>query len=181
MDLADLRALLEEHAHTIFAFMDYEPTLATDDHLAATLGFWFGSPRWAETGHRFVHLGSDGTGGQIAAWIRPGAQPPHPVVLFGSEGGRGVLAASPADWARIVAHASFIDDYDTPASATPYRAYLDEKQYSPEDVARARLHLDAYRAAVEDRFGSIPPLEELIDELEDLNAVFLAWVEGCCG
>jgi hypothetical protein len=105
MDLEALRTWLVEHVHDIAACMDYEPTLDTDEELARTLGHWFGSTRWAASGHRFVHLGIDGTGGQFAAWIRPNAPAPYPVVLFGSEGGRGVLASSPLRWAQILAHA----------------------------------------------------------------------------
>ncbi len=181
MDLPTLRALLEQHTHTIFAFMDYEPTLRSERDLTATLGFWFRSSDLAHTGHRFVSLGSDGTGGQIAAWLRPGVPPPYPVVLFGSEGGLGVLAASPADWARVVAHAPFIDDYVEPARATSYAAYLDESQNSPESVARAQWKLDSYRDAVEELLGPVPALEELIEGLEELNAEFRVWVEGCRG
>ncbi len=179
MDLPALRTFLEEHAHTIFAFMDYEPTLESEQALARTLGFWFRDDGWAATGHRFVHLGIDGTGGQIAAWIRPGAEPPYPIVLFGSEGGRGVLAATPADWVRVIAHAPFIDDYVHPATATTYSAMLDENEHSPEQVARAQHHLDIYRDAVEDLLGALPPLEQLIDGLDELNREFSAWMNGC--
>jgi len=57
-------------------------------------------------------------GSQFAAWMRPGGAD-APVVYFGSEGVRGVLARSPRDWALAIAHALWIDEYpgdDEPAA-----------------------------------------------------------------
>jgi len=175
----ELQDWLTEHIDRIVAFVDYEPTIESEEELAETFGYWFGSGRWAEAGHRFVHLGIDGTGGQFAVWLRKGAQAPHPVVLFGSEGGRGVLATTPARWAQILAHAPTIDDYEEPASLSAEGNWmLDPGESDPDEVEEARGLLAEYRAAVEARFGPLPALDELTAGLAELNAEFIAWIEA---
>jgi hypothetical protein len=74
MTAEELQAWLETHIYDIHAFMDYEPTIDSDDELMTTLGYWFRRDDWREAEYRFVHLGIDGMGSQFAAWIRPGAE-----------------------------------------------------------------------------------------------------------
>jgi hypothetical protein len=166
----ELRAWLTEHIGEIFRFMDYEPTLDSEDELATTLGYWFAGDAWKAAGYRFVHLGIDGTGSQIAAWIRPQATQ-IPVVLFGSEGGAGVLAASCEDWAKCIAYAPYIEEYPNDE---------DDRLWIPEDEddADAKAAQQAYKKAVEKRFGVLPPFEDLIADIDDLDEEFVTWVES---
>jgi hypothetical protein len=185
MDTEALRGLLAEQVDSIFAFMDYE-VVCDDADLASTLDAWLGSARWKESGHRFVHLGIDGSGGQFAAWIRPGAEEPHPVVFFGSEGGRGVLAASPGAWAKMLASWITVNEYDYSGpdeddsphdrpSTVSARGVYDHDD--PDDIARAKAALAGYRTAVEAKLGATPSLERLQEGASELNPEFLAWVE----
>jgi len=52
---------------------------------------------------------------------------------------------------------------------------LDEDQ-DEEELQEARDALASYRADAERRFGSIPTLDELTDDLEALNEEFADWV-----
>lgn len=169
MSPEELRAWLSERIDEIVQFMDYEPTLESEEELATTLGYWFAGDAWKTAGYRFIHLGIDGTGSQIAAWIRPDAAQ-IPVVLFGSEGGAGVLAASCEDWAKCVAHAPFIDEY--PDDDAPR---LSASEVEDDEGLAAQ---NAYKEAVQQRFGSLPPLEQLTADLDELDEEFVTWVES---
>ena len=69
------QAWVQHYVQTICAFMDYEPTVSTDEELEATLrDHWFRDPAWNSPGYRFHSLGCDGTGGQFALWVRPGGE-----------------------------------------------------------------------------------------------------------
>lgn len=193
MTPTDLQGWLSDHIDHISRFMDYEATIDSEEALADTLDAWLGGEGWRGNGHRFVHLGIDGMGGQFAAWVRPddvedagdGSGSGPPVVLFGSKGGRGVLARSPEAWAQIVAWAPFIDEYggdpsfgaeDGETAPIPLKA---EGSWMLEDAEpETREALEAYRAAVEARFGELPPLEELAAGREALDAEFRAWVDA---
>lgn len=164
MTIDDLRAWLEKYIDDICSFMDYEPSLDSERELRKTLGYWFDDKQVDLGGHRFVHLGIDGTGSQLAAWIRPGAEGPPPVVIFGSEGESGVLVASPRDWALAIAHCPFFDTEEEPA------------RLSVEGCEDPKA-LGKYQTAVERKLGEIPDLEELTEGLEDLNAELEAWME----
>lgn len=197
MTPTDLQHWLTTHIDQIVRFLDYEPTIDTDEELADTLDAWLGGADWRGSGHRFVHLGIDGMGGQFAAWVRPedagdeknGESGEPPVVLFGSEGGRGVVARSPEAWAQIVAWAPFVDEYggdpgfgaeDGEATPIPLEAessWLLKDPMSPEEGEAAREALEEYRAALEERFGEMRPLEELAAGREALDAEFRTWVE----
>lgn len=171
MTAEELQAWVDEHIDDIVCFMDYEPTIETDEDLAGTLRYWFDREDWND-GQRFVHLGIDGMGSQFAAWVRPGSNE-TPIVYFGSEGGRGVLVGSPRDWALALAYAPWIDEYPTddgPAGLT---------EGEVEDEAQEAL--ESYRGALQARFGAVPSLEQLTSGLEDLNKEFLAWVESRLG
>ena len=176
MDTTELRAWLELHCMDVFAFMDYEPTLSSDDALAGTMDAWFGTDAWRATGHRFVDLGTEGSGSLFAAWIRPGAVEPFPVVLLGSEGGRGVLASSPARWAQLVAHAPLIDDCHEPASAVVRSDEELDEAFQRAAGRDPRASLRAYRDACAARFGPLPTRDDLTGGLDALNGELLAWV-----
>jgi len=164
MNTAQLRSWLEKHIDDICSFMDYEPTLDSDEELRRTLGYWFDDQEVDLGGHRFVHLGIDGTGSQLAAWFRPGVDGPPPVVIFGSEGGTGVLVATPRDWAFALAHCPFFDTDEEPARLTV------------EDCEDEQA-LGRYQRAVERKLGDLPGMDELTEGLEDLNTEFAAWLE----
>ena len=188
MTLDELITWLEEHVQSIFRFTDYEVTRESEAELADILGtYWFRAPdTWNQPGYRFVHLGHDGTGGHVAAWIRPGAEEPPPVVFFGSEGGRGVLALTPQRFASALAHGAMIveypglgdDDDDAPARLEPDSWMLDPDEVDAEAASEASAALDAYRSAHDARFGPPAPLEDLTAGLDALNAEFCGWVRG---
>lgn len=183
MTLEELCAWLEQHGDRITMFMDYQVRLDDEAGLASTLGYWFGSDAWQTDGMHFVHLGTDGTGGPFAAWIREGIED-IPVVQFGSEGGRGVVAKSCADWAKIIAHAPGVREYGTDDLVELDERsnwMLDENENDPEDIAASRAALEAYRDAVEVRFGVLPAFEELTADLASEARTFAAWVEEVLG
>ena len=178
----ELQAWLETHTADIVCFMDYEPSIETDEELATTLGYWFDSEMWSDSGYTFTHLGIDGMGSQFAAWHRPGAEQEPPIVYFGSEGGRGVLVRSPEDWVQIIAHAPTIDEYpsdDGPAILTRESFFLSSED--PQEAEEARTALARYSAAVTAVYGEVPPLSELTSGLDSLNQDFLEWVQTCVG
>jgi alkanesulfonate monooxygenase SsuD/methylene tetrahydromethanopterin reductase-like flavin-dependent oxidoreductase (luciferase family) len=175
MEAQDLQRWLEDHVQEIFQFMDYEATIESDEQLAVTLGYWLGDENWREqTDHRFVHLGIDGTGSQVAAWMRPEEDGPPPIVFFGSEGGVGVLTATPLNWALLIAHAPWLNEY--PSDGGPARAVaLDDVD---DDGAEA---LADYRDAVTERFGELPSFDDLTSDIDDLNEAFEQWVSDIVG
>lgn len=177
MDIPTLQAFLATHIGTLHTFLDYEASI-DDDRLDDTLKAWFGGTRWHHSGHRFAHLGIDGRGGEFAVWIRPGAEAPHPVVVLGGEGGRGVLVASPAAWAQVLAHAVHIDDYADPAKMTANGSYAlsdDAGECEREDAEEA---VAKYRAAVTAELGPIPAFDTLTAGLDALNVEFGAFVDA---
>lgn len=168
----DLRDHLTEHVHDIHAFMDHEATLMSDDEFAHLLAHWFANPAFDARGHRFVHLGHDGSGSHFAAWLRPDADD-VPVVLFGSEGGTGVLADTIDRWPHILAHAPWISEgHDEPSHVTSLPSSLLEEDEHAEEA------LKAYREATAEQFGPLPPLEALLTGLDPLDDAFQSWVQS---
>ncbi len=177
MDEAALQAWLTAHIGDLMMFLDYEASI-DDERLTDTLQSWFGGTRWHESGHRFIHLGQDGSGGQFAVWVRPGASAPHPVVVLGSEGGRGVLVGSPTAWAQVLAHGVSIDDYNEPAVLHAGKAWSLSDGVGEDERAEAQEALATYRAAVETELGPLPPFEELTAGLDSVNDEFGAFVDA---
>jgi hypothetical protein len=175
--VAELRTWLQEHVHEITAFMDYQPTtLSSDRDFAHTLReHWFQTRRWNRPRYRFVHLGHDGLGGEVAAWVRPGSKEPPPIVFFGSEWGHGVLALTPKAWAQALAYAPSIVECGAPSRLDAEgNWYFDDDV--PDFAAKATTAVETYREAVISHFGELPSLEALADGLEPLNEEFLAWI-----
>jgi len=167
----ELQAWLTQHCGAIMYFMDYEATIESDESLSQTLDAWFNSDAWRASGHRFIHLGIDGRGGQFALWVAPESTPPYPVVLFGSEGEVVVLCANPQAWAQIIAHAPGVNDFEEPARVVP----ADDDDDPDEEAAEA---LERYRRAVNDHFGTYASLDDLTRGLDALNTRFLAWINA---
>lgn len=183
MTAEELQAWLEENIDLIVAFMDYEPTIDSDEELAMTLGFWFDNDAWNDRGDHFAHLGIDGMGSQFAAWQRPGDEGPPPIVYFGSEGGCGVLVRTPMDWVMALAHAPGIDEYPAEGQArldTESNWMLDAEQ-DDEMVEEARTALAEYQGIVQERFGAINDLDSLTADLDEINAEFAAWIAARTG
>lgn len=177
----ELTEWLREHAAQIFAFTDYEIALSSEEDLRAVLGeSWFRDADWNEPGYRFLHLGHDGTGGEVALWLRPGDERSPPVVFFGSEGGTGVLAPSPDAWVKALAYGPAILEYADVETATS-RLSIEENEYlaadaDPAQKTEAEEHLDAYRRATIARFGSLPPFDELVAVDEADQRELKEWV-----
>jgi hypothetical protein len=161
--------------------MDYEPSIYDEDDLADTLNYWFDTPSWRDGGHRFLHLGIDGTGSQVAAWVRPGHEPDAttPVVFFGSEGERTVLAASPLDWAFMIAHAPGLWGSFEPMASL--REDEEDEFYEDEDEERPSQLLARYHELVENTHGEVPSFEELRGRASVLDEEFVTWVDGVQG
>lgn len=183
LTVLDLRAWLLEHADAIAGFMDYEATLEDDDAFAQSLGDWFGEEDWNPSGYGFVHLGHDGAGSVVAAWLHDGEEAHEaPVILFGSEGGYGVLTPSPWAWAQAITHAPALDEHDSDAPLSPDANWmLDPDDNDPEDLADAQADLASYQAAAAARFGQAPDFEALIDVSEALREELAEWIEGVLG
>ena len=169
MSVEELQAWLTGRIGDITGFMDYESADYGEEGLADTLDSWFDTPRWRGPGHRFHHLGIDGTGSQVAAWVRAGsaADEPAPVVFFGSEGELSVLARRPLDWAFLLAHAPALWDMSAPMLSL-----------REDEDERSKAALASYREGVENTFGAIPTFESLRDGVAPLDAELLAWVDG---
>ncbi len=178
MTAEELQAWLEDNVDLIVAFMDYEPTIDSNEELAMTLGFWFDNDAWNTRGDSFVHLGIDGMGSQIAAWHRPGDDGPPPIVYFGSEGGAGVLVRTPLDWAMALAHAPGIDEYpdDGPACLDPEANWMLDDEQDDDLIEEARGALAQYREQVQSKFGSLSDLDTVTSDLDELNAEFTNWI-----
>jgi len=169
----DARAWLSEHAAAIRAFTDYDPAPCSDRSLRDDLRHhWFRAAEWNAPGYRFRSLGGTGTGGLLALWVRPGADGPHPVVFFGSEGGYGVLVATSERWLQALAHGPMIREHASPARLVRDNWMLDE----PGEAATEALA--AYRSAVVERRGQLPALEVLTGELDALQQEFCGWAGG---
>lgn len=178
MTAEELQTWLEENIDLIMAFMDYEPTIDSEEELSMTLGFWFDNDTWNDRGDSFLHLGIDGTGSQFAAWVRPGDEGPPPIVFFGSEGGTGVLVRTPQDWAMALAHAPGVDEYpdEGPAQLDPDANWMLDEEADEDMVAEARSALARYREYVQEKFGGLSDLDTLTADLEELNEEFAAWI-----
>lgn len=184
MNAIELREWLEAHDE-IMSFTDFESTFDDDEEFSTTMQYWFNNPEWNDGKYTFVHVGIDGMGSQFAVWKRPDSDV-MPVVYFGSEGGRGVLTKSPEGFALALSYGIGIDEYDYsndmegPAKISAGNWMLDEAVDGDledgEDDPQALLA--RYQSTTAKKFGKIPPLEELIGELEELNKEFMTWVES---
>jgi hypothetical protein len=176
----ELQAWLAEHAAQVFEFTDYEIAFSAEDVLGENLErYWFRDPLWNQPGYRFVSLGQDGTGGEVALWLRP-HQDKAPVVFFGSEGGSGVLTASPLAFAQALAYAPLLQEYEKGDLDAPSRLSLEHNwRLSGDDHEQTEAAKDAlarYRLATEMRLGQLPPFESLISIPPTMQAEFRDWV-----
>ena len=178
MKIDDLKNWLTKHEDAIHTFMDYELSFNSEERLASTLGSWFGTE--AKTEIPFSHLGIDGRGSQFAAWKRDDGS--TPIVYFGSEGGAGVVANSPTDWALAIALGLDIEEYpnfetDAPSclinepawKISDYDDEFDDPDYNPN------LMLEAYKTACIEKFGALKTYDEIVLNLGDINDAFTVW------
>ena len=123
-------------------------------------------------------LGANGTGGEVALWIRPDSEGPPPVAFLGRMEGRArAFARSLGEGPRI-----------WPVHRRPRRRShegfqaLDRKELhfdadaDPEQRTDAEEHLAAYQQATKERFGSLPPFDELVRVDPALHREFDGWV-----
>ncbi len=168
-----LQAWVVTHVDDLSQFIDYEPTV-DDAEFADTMGSWLDNEAWASD-DRFVHLGIDGTGSQVAVWVRAHDEQ-RPVVFFGSEGGLGVLTASPEAFALALAHAPCFEPFEEPARLGTQDDPLEGKD--DEERVDAQAALDRYRVAVRKELGEPPALSTLTTGLDELNRELLDWVKA---
>lgn len=102
--MTDFLVFLREQYEELGNF-HLEFRLRSESDWPVTLDYWFGSPRWRESGHRFELIGVDGTGGMYCLWTYPELTAPDaPVVFLGSEGeGVSVIATSVTDLVEVLA------------------------------------------------------------------------------
>jgi len=159
-----LRAWLCENEEDISQFFELEEAdeeLTRDDFFQ----YWFGGPDYKDEGYRFVAIAKDGSGGAFAVWLRPADNSESaPLVFFGSEGGRCVVAKSAADFPLILAH----------GPGEPPELSLEDG--GDPDGKEA---LDRYREAVTQKFGDLPPYDQLRAGRDALETEFTAWIERC--
>lgn len=177
-------------------FTSYLPNLRPPERLdlASSRGCsdffsaWFDTYDYDMNRFRFESIAEDGAGGHFAVWYRPDSDGPLPLVFFDSEGGYCVLAKSAWDWPLIMAYGVSSDEYDVydeerngavavdptknewlphPGSLTPYIG----------DEWNIAAH-KSYRVAVEAKYGTIPPLEELIAGRDELSAELHEWIQN---
>jgi len=179
MNVPQLRTWLGEHAGEISQFTDYEVSLqAEEQDLCGNLGeYWFRDPDWNQPGYRFFPLGQDGTGGEVAVWWTAPSSEPPPVVFFGSEGGSGVVAASPLDFVRALAYGPIFQEYQGDLSA-PSRLARDGNWLlkHPKKSRTAAEALAQYREATERQFGELPPFDSLTTIHPTVQSEFRTWV-----
>ena len=173
MNPEQLQAWVQAHIDDLFRFMDYEPTV-DDAEFLDTMGSWLDNETWASD-DRFVHLGIDGTGSQVAVWVRAQDEQ-RPVVFFGSEGGLGVLTATPEAFALALAHAPYFESFEEPAGLAKQDDPLADKDDEEREEAQAAF--ERYRAAVRKELGDIPALQDLTTGLDVLNRELLEWVKA---
>jgi hypothetical protein len=179
----ELQGWLLERAAEISAFTDYEITFSSEADLREKLGrYWFRDPDWNEAGYRFVSLGQDGGGSEVALWLGPRQSNAAPVVFFGSEGGSGVVSASPSAFVQALAYAPLLQEYRKGDLDAPSRLSLEDNWFlsgeDPEQTSAANGALARYRQSTEERFGQLPPFERLIDVPPTVQAEFREWVIG---
>lgn len=144
--------------------------LRQEEDWPVTLDYWFGSPRWRDTGHQFDLIGVDSTGGLYCLWRYPGGEnSPSPVVFLGSEGeGVCIVADNLADLARVLAqgYAWF--------GTTGIWSY-DEQEILPEPLA-------AFRRQVIALIGpDLPQPGDVAADARRRHPDFKAWVDTQIG
>ncbi len=178
----ELRQWLLAHAEHIFSFTDYEVALSSEEDLQSILEEdWFRVESWNEPGYRFVPLGQNGTGGEVALWVRANDARPSPIVFFGPGGGTGVLAPSPDAWPKALAYGPSIVEYDSDFDANTSRLSVEANPRIGSDADPARRAaagrgLAAYRRATIERFGALPPFDELVTVDPADRREFGAWI-----
>ena len=181
MNAEEIQDWLLEHARDISAFTDYEIEFNAEASLRLILErHWFRDPEWNEPGYAFISLGHDGSGGEVAVWLRPRETDATPVVFFGSEGGAGVLTTSPLALAQALAYGPLVHEYEKGNLDAPSRLSLEDNwclsDGGPEQVEVARNALARYRLATEERLGPLPPFESLIAIPPAMQAELRNWV-----
>lgn len=158
MALDEVQAFLELHADDLISFIDLEVAPHDEEELAHTLDAWFDDPSWRASGHRFVLLAMDGTGGLFCAWTDPDAPGRLPVVHLGSEGERGVLTPSPEAFVMALtrAPAPLEDDAGDARLVADQGWQIDAGDV--EGQAEGKRALERYARAVTQRFGPVVEL-----------------------
>ena len=191
--LRRLRAWLVSHEHELSMFTDFIPNVMppeqlSEPHPADFLSAWLDNPEYDLGGYRFESIATDGAGGHFTVWYRPKETGPLPLIFFDSEGGYCVLTKSIWEWPMIMAHGVGANEYDVfdetrtePVRVDPLtNEWLPHPEpriaYYAGDASNIKAHA-AYREAVVSRYGSLPPLDELIAGRELLSAELHGWVE----
>lgn len=169
-----LRAWIAEHQEDIWAFYDCE--FVVQEELTPDTFFYWWIDSYVDVGYRFFAIGTDGSGGQLAVWIRPNQKGPPPLVFFGSEGEREVITDCAWNFPLLLAHARI----PVPSGPAWKNTYLhDTDPRDAEYQKRAKESFARYRKAVAARFGKIPSWEELRGDVDELTVEFEAWLERC--
>lgn len=80
--------------------IEYESNRQTLSATADILNLWLGGEKWRKTGHKFLQIGQDGCGSLFCLWFYPELDEEPPVVFFGSEGERAVVANCARDFVK---------------------------------------------------------------------------------
>ncbi len=147
--------------------IDYEMCQPKDDDLSETFGYWFGSDSWASNGDSFVQFGMDGTGSMFCLWYYPDLSGEPPVVFFGSEGERCLIATNINDFIKQMSSGKLL---------------FDGRFSDPDPEEQSELDWSSLRCKAEEYLG---PWELDPDEIQKLGVKehpdFVSWVESKVG
>lgn len=150
-----------------FGNFNLEFRIRSENDWPVTLDYWFGSPRWRESGHSFELIGVDGTGGMYCAWTYPQlhSQDP-PIVFLGSEGeGVSVIASRVADFVEILAQ-GFV------WHGQSMNFEMNESDLDPGALPKFNSH-------ARDKFGrELRRPDDLVLLARQLHPDFKAWVDA---
>ncbi len=145
--------------------IDYEVYKPTEKELKETLGYWFGHTKWQEKGDKFIQFGMDGTGSMFCFWLYPTLESEPPIVLFGSEGERSLVATNINDFIKQL---------------NSGKLFYDGNWLEPEEDEESELDWEALKHQAVKYLG---PWDENSEELSTKASMehpdFNAWVEKC--
>ena len=148
---------------TISYPIDYEVCQPTEEELKVTLNCWFGNSKWSENGDRFIQFGMDGTGSMYCLWFYPNLSAEPPVVLFGSEGERFLVASN-------------VDDFIRQLSSG--KLFCGGHWLEPNDEEKVELDWSYLKTKAVEYLGEwVDTPETIRDKAELAHPSFSAWVE----
>lgn len=165
-----LRAWIAEHEADIF---ESYSCAFHNEMLTRESFFQYWIDDYVDVGYEFEAVARDGMGGYWAVWHRPKQKGNPPLVFFGGDGEHDVVCRSAWDFPLVIANCP---QYwpENGVSVEQYKKTLtDSWEFEAVDSHQR------YREAVLKQYGTIPPLEELVEGTDYLQTEFDRWLERC--